>query len=207
MVQDNIQHFRREAAFGCESVIAQTRMHTDYPYFLVGELSGLVQYSHRDERLADIVQKGGADQTALIVLAHTEMLRERNSETGDKEAVAIAVSMMAADGRQPFTQRGLLDGFENLVFSFQDVAECQRSSRRELLEYLDHHRMRGRNAPVQSLAVGGCVESIAVRKCGADTLQNTLRIKRPRYRIRGAQRPGLHRPMVKGVRENEQPRH
>ena len=91
------------------------------------------------------------DQAALVVLAHAEMLRERDRETGDKEAVAIAVGVMAADGRQPFTQRGLLDGFENLVFGFHDVAECQRNSRRKLLEYLDHHRVRGGNALFKAL--------------------------------------------------------
>ena len=77
---------------------------------------------HRDERLADVVQKSGAGQTPLVVLAHAEMLRERNREAGDKQAVAVAVGVMAADGRQPFAQRGLLDGLENLVFG---LAGCR----------------------------------------------------------------------------------
>lgn len=78
--------------------------------------------------------------------------------------------------------------------------------RRELFEYLDHHRVRSGNAAVQNFAAIGRVEFIAVRKCRADALQNTLRIKRPRDRIGCAQRPGLHRTMMKGVAENEQPR-
>src|SRR6266852_3531534 len=111
-------------------------------------------------------------QTALVVLPHPEMLRERHGEAGDKQAMAVAGGVMAADGGQPLTQRGVLDGFQNLVFGLDDIAECQRNSGRKLLEYLHHHRVRGRNAGVQSLATGGGVESVAVRKCGTDALQN-----------------------------------
>ena len=76
----------------------------------VGQRSRLVQDRHRDERLADVVQQRGAGQTALVVLAHAEMLRERDRKTGHEQAVAVAVGVMAADGGQPFAQRGLLDG-------------------------------------------------------------------------------------------------
>ena len=51
------------------------------------------------------------------------------------------------------------------------------------------------------------VESAGVRKRRADALQDALGIERPRYRIGGAQRPGLHRAVVKRVGQNEQPRH
>jgi len=69
------------------------------------------------------VQKGSAGQAALVVLAHPEMLRERNRKPGDKEAMAIAVGVMAADGRQPFAQRGVLDGLEDPGFGFHNVVE------------------------------------------------------------------------------------
>ena len=99
MVQDHIQHLRRKAAFGGERVIAAPRMLADRDPFLVGERARLVQDRSRNEGLADIVQQRGAGQTALVVLAHAEMLREGNGEAGDKEAMAIAAGMMAADGR------------------------------------------------------------------------------------------------------------
>src|SRR5205809_5408927 len=149
------------------------------------------------------MQKGGARQTALVVLPHAEMLRERNRKTGDKEAMAKAAVMMATDGRQPFAQRGVLDGFEHLVFGFHNVVERQRNPGRELFEYLDHHRVRSGNAAAQDFAAIGGVEFIAVRKCRTDTLQNTLRVKWPRDRVGCAQRPGLHRAVMKGVGENE----
>src|SRR5258708_25420854 len=154
-------------------------------HFLVGELSRLVQDHHRDKRLADIVQQGGAGETALVVLAHPEMLRKRNRKAGDKQAMAIAVGVMAADGRQPLTQGSLLDGFENLVFGFNNVSGCQRNSRRKFLEDLDHYRMLRLNAAVQSLAARGGVEPDGVGKCGVDALQNTPGIERARYRIGG----------------------
>ena len=47
------------------------------------------------------------------------------------------------------------------------------------------------------LAVG--VESIGIRECGADALQDVCGIERPRDRVGGAQCPGLHRAMVQGV--------
>ena len=87
-------------------------------YFLVGQLSRLVENRHRDERLADIVQERSPTprQAALVVLAHPEMMRERHRKTGDKQAVAIALDVMAADDPQPFTQRGLLDRPEKSWF-------------------------------------------------------------------------------------------
>ena len=96
---------------------------------------------------------------------------------------------------------------KNLVFGFEDVVEMQRRPLRKLLEYLDHHRLCGRDAPVQGLAAVGRVEAAAVRERGTDALQNGIGIERPRYRIGRTQGPGLHRPMMKGVGENEQPRH
>ncbi len=77
-------------------------MLADFLPFLDCQFSRLVQNRQRHERLADIVQKGGADQTALIVVTHSEMLRERNREAGDKQAMTIAAHVMAADGGQPF---------------------------------------------------------------------------------------------------------
>ena len=79
-------------------------MHPHHPHILVGELSGLVENGNRNERLADIVQKGGADHTALIVLVHTEMLPEGDGESGDEQAVTITAGVMPADGGQPFAQ-------------------------------------------------------------------------------------------------------
>jgi len=88
-----------------------------------------------------------------------------------------------------------------------DVAEFERHSRRKLVEYLDHHLMGRGNAPVQGFAAIGLVVSVTVRKGGLDALQDALGIEWPRYRIGCAERPGLHRPVVKGVGENKQPRH
>ncbi len=101
----------------------------------------------------------------------------------------------------------MLDGPENLVLGLHDIVEFQRHSRRKLLEYLDHHLVRGADAAVQGLAAIGRVESMAVRKCGADALQDSLRVERPRNCIGGAQRPGLHRSMMERVGNNEQTRH
>jgi len=47
-------------------------------------------------------------ETALVVLAHAEMLRIRNRKAGDEETMAIAAGVMAADRRQPFPQRRML---------------------------------------------------------------------------------------------------
>ena len=207
MVQDHIQHLRREAALVYQRFIAPARMLADFTHFLVRQFSRLVQDRHRNEGLADIVQKGGAHQAALIVVAHPEMLRERNRKAGDKEAMTIGVRVVAADSGQPFTQRGMLDGFENLVLGLHDIGEFQRNSRRKFLEYLDHHLVGGGHTAVQRLAAIRRVEAVAVRKRGADALQDSLRVERPRYRIGGAQRPRLHRAMMKGVGKNEQTRH
>ena len=182
-------------------------MHAHHLHFLVGECSGLVQERDGDKCLADVVQKRSARQTALIVLAHPEMLREGDGETGHEQAVTVAIGVMAADGVQPFTQRSLLDGAKNLVLDLQDVAEPQRRPRRQLVEYLGHQGLGRGNAAVQRLAAGGRVENDGVRKRGPDALQNVFRIERPGDRIGGAQRPGLHRSVVKRVRQNEQPRH
>src|SRR5450759_507896 len=116
MVQDHIQHLRREAALGRERVIAEARVPADFNHFLIRELPGLVQDRDRNERLADIVQQRGTHQTALVVLAHAEMLRERDRKTGDKEAVAITFHMMAADSSKQLKKRAVLDSFEALVF-------------------------------------------------------------------------------------------
>src|ERR1700694_322669 len=153
------------------------------------------------------MQQGCTHQTALIVLAHTEMLRECDRKTGDKEAVAITFHVIAADRGQPFPQRGVLDGFENRVFSLHDIAKFQGNAGRKLVEYPDHYRVRGSNALVQGLAAIRRIEPIRIRKRGADTPQNALRVERPGYRIGSAQRPGLHRSMVQRVGQNEQPRH
>src|SRR2546430_2435281 len=83
----------------------------------------LVEDRDRDKGLADIVQQGSTGETALVVLAHAEMLREGYRKSGDEQAMAIGVGMMAADRRQPFTQRRMPDGLENLVFGFHDIAE------------------------------------------------------------------------------------
>ena len=91
-------------------------------HFLARQRARLVEDRDRDERLADIVQQRGAGQTALVVLAHAEMLGERHRKAGDEQAVAIAVGVMAADRRQPFPQRAMLDGLEDLVFG---LARCR----------------------------------------------------------------------------------
>ena len=124
-------------------------MHPHYPHLLVSELARLVQDGHGNEGFADIMQQCGANHAALVVLAHAEMLRESHRKAGDEEAVPVTVGVMAANRGQPFAQRGVLDGLQDLVFGLDDVAECQRRAGRKLLEYLDHHRLRGGNALVQ----------------------------------------------------------
>ena len=178
-----------------------------FGHLLGGERVRFIEDCNRNERLADIVQQGSAHQPALIVLAHAEVLRERDGEAGDEQAVAIGVGVMAADRGQPLAQRRMLDGLENPVLGGHDVAELQRNACRKFLEDLDHHLMRRLDAPVQRLAAIGRVVAMAVGKGGADTLQNGLLVERPRYRIGGAQRPGLHRAVMKRVGEHEQPRH
>ena len=153
------------------------------------------------------MQQRGAGQTALVVLAHAEMLRERDRKAGDEQAMAIAVGVMAADRRQPFPQRRMLDRLEDLVFGLDDIVEFQRHAGRKLLEDLDHDAVRGLDAPVQGLAAIGLVVADAVRKRGADALQDALRVERPRDRVGGAERPGLHRAVMQRVRQHEQPRH
>jgi hypothetical protein len=85
--------------------------------------------------------------------------------------------------------------------------EGQRAARRKLLEHLDEDRMRRLDAAVQRLATVGRVVGLAVRKRGADALQDGGGLERPRDGVGGAQRPGLHRGVVKRVRQHEQPRH
>ena len=118
----------------------------------------------------------------------SEMLRERDGEAGDEEAVAVGVGVMAADGVQPFA-RGIfcLMARRNLAPA-SGCAELQRYSSRQLLEYLDHDRLRCGDAPVQSLAAGGGVEPDRIGKPSADALQNVLRIERPGDIIGGTQR-------------------
>jgi hypothetical protein len=101
----------------------------------------------------------------------------------------------------------MLDRLDDLVFGRHDVAELQGNASREFLEHLDHHRMGCLDAPVQGLAAIGGVVAMAVGKRRADALQNGLRVERPRDGVGGAERPGLHRTVMKGIGENEQPRH
>src|SRR5947209_3790634 len=103
------------------------------------------------------------------------MLGEGNRETGDKEAMTVAVGMMSADGRQPLSKRGLLDGAQDLAFRLYNIAELEGGSRRQLLEYLDHQRLRGGNPAVQRLAGGAGLDSDGIRKCGLDAPQQRLR--------------------------------
>ena len=153
------------------------------------------------------MQQGGAGKTALVVLAHAEMLRVGYRKAGDEEAMAIAAGVMAADRRQPFPQGRMPDRLENLVFGLDDVVEFQGNAGRKPLEDLDHDAVRRLDAPVQGLAAIGLVESIAVGKRGADPLQDALRVERPRDRIGRAERPGLHRSVMQRVGQHEQPRH
>ena len=74
-------------------------------HFFRRQRDGLVEDRHRDEGLADIVQQRRAGETTLVVLAHAEMLGEGDGKPGDEQAVAIGVGVMAADRRQPFSQR------------------------------------------------------------------------------------------------------
>ncbi|MHC2366595.1 hypothetical protein ACVIQT_001233 [Bradyrhizobium diazoefficiens] len=60
---------------------------------------------------------------------------------------------------------------------------------------------------VQRLAAIGRVIGGGVGKRGADALQDRVGLKRPRDRVGGAQRPGLHGAVVQGIGEHEQPRH
>ena len=176
-------------------------------HFLGRERGRLVQDCHRNERLADIVQQRSAGKPALIVLAHAEVLGERHRKAGDEQAVAIAVGVMTADRRQPFPQRGMLDGLEDLVFGLHDIAEFQRLAGRKLLENLDHDAVRRLDAAVQGLAAIGLVVGIVVRKCRPDALQDALRVEWPGNGVGGAERPGLHRAVMQRVRQHEQARH
>ena len=207
VVQHHVEHFGREAALRRQRVIAAARMLAHLFHFLQRQRARLVQDRHRNESLADVVQQRGAGETALVVLAHAEMLRVRDRKAGDEETMAIAAGVMAADRRQPFPQGRMLDRLENLVLGLDDVAEFQGNAGRKLFEDLDHHAMRRLDAPVQGLAAIGLVKSIAVRKRGADPLQDALRVERPRDRVGGAERPGLHRSVMQRVGQHEQPRH
>ena len=153
------------------------------------------------------MQQRGAGEPALVVLAHAEMLGERHRKAGDEQAMAIAVGVVAADRRQPFPQRGMLDRLEDLVFGLHDVAEFQRHAGGKLLEDLDHDAVRRLDAPVQRLAAIGLVVGTVVRKRGPDALQDALRVERPGDGVGGAERPGLHRAVMQRIRQHEQARH
>src|ERR1044072_6102363 len=101
----------------------------------------------------------------------------------------------------------MLDRLENLVLGLDDVVEFQGNAGRNLLEDLDHHGMRRFDTPVEGLAAISVVKSVAVRKRGADPLQDTLRVEWPRDRVGGTKRPGLHRSVMQRIRQHEQPRH
>ena len=73
-------------------------------HFFQRQRARLVEDAHRNERLADVVQQGSAGETALVVLAHAEMLRVCNRKTGDEQAMAVAAGVVTADRRQPFPQ-------------------------------------------------------------------------------------------------------
>ncbi len=126
MVQHHVEHFRREAALLGQRLITAAWMlaHLSSISSTVSG-PGLSSTADRNERLADVVQQRGAGEPALVVLAHAEMLRERDRKAGDEQAMAIAAGVMAADGRQPFPQRGMLDRLEDLVLGRDDVVEFQ----------------------------------------------------------------------------------
>src|SRR5947209_1379212 len=109
MVQDHVQHLRREAFLGRQRLIAASWMLAYFLHFLRGQFSRLVQNGHRNERLADIVQQRGANEATLVVFTHAKMLRERYRETGDEKAMTIGAGMMTANRRQPFPQGRMLD--------------------------------------------------------------------------------------------------
>ena len=102
MVQHHVEHFGREAALRRQRLIAAARMLAHLFHFLQRQRARLVEDRNRNERLADVVEQGCARQTALVVLAHAEMLRIRHRKAGDEETMAIAAGVMAADRRQPF---------------------------------------------------------------------------------------------------------
>ena len=207
VMQHHVKHFGRESALGSQRVIAAARMLAHLFHLVQRQRARLVQDRHRNERLADVVQQGCTGETALVVLAHAKVLRVGDRKAGNKQAMAVAAGVMAADRRQPFAQGRMLDRLENLVLSLDDVAEFQGNAGRKLIEDLDHHGMRRFDAPVQDLAAIGLVISVAVRKRGANPLQDTLRIERPRDGVGGAERPGLHRSVMQRIRQHEQPRH
>jgi len=93
----------------------------------------------------------------------------------------------------------MLDRLDDLVLGLDDISEFQRLAGRHPVEDLDQNGMRRIDATVQRLAAIGFVIAFGVRKRGADPLQDALRVERPRDRIGGAERPGLHRPVVKRV--------
>ena len=101
----------------------------------------------------------------------------------------------------------MLDRLQDPGLGLDDVVEFQGLAGRQLLENLDHHRVRGLDAAVQALAAVGFVIFVGIGQGGADALQNDLRIERPPDRVGGAQRPGLHRAVMQGIRQHEQPRH
>ena len=106
-------------------------MLANFILFLVAELAWLVEDRNGNEGLAHIMEQGGARKPALIFLAHPELLRECGGEACDKQAVTITMSMMTADGGQPFTQRGSLDRLKNLLLRLHHVAECRAERRLE----------------------------------------------------------------------------
>ncbi|MEY9611760.1 hypothetical protein ABIF21_004634 [Bradyrhizobium elkanii] len=67
--------------------------------------------------------------------------------------------------------------------------------------------VRGLDAAVERLAAIGLVIAAVVGERGTDALQDSARIERPRDRVGGAERPGLHRGVMQGIRQHEQPRH
>src|SRR5437660_6141592 len=81
--------------------------------FVFRQPVGLVEDFDGNEGLADVMQQCRTRKPALVVLAHAEMLGERNRKAGHEQAVAVACRMMAADGSQPFAQGGMLDRLED----------------------------------------------------------------------------------------------
>ena len=130
VVQHHVEHFRREAALRGQRLETAARMLAHFFHFLWRQRAGLVQDRDRNERLADIVQQRGAGEPALVVLAHAEMLGERDRKTGDEQAMAIAVGVVTADRGQPLPQRGMLDRLEDLVLGRHDVARIAAARRR-----------------------------------------------------------------------------
>ena len=89
-------------------------------------------------------------ETALVVLAHAEMLGERHRKAGDEQAMAIGVGVMASRRSVSHSRsEECLMALQDLAFGCDDVAEFQRLTRRKLSKILTITACAALDATVQ----------------------------------------------------------